>query len=265
MSTIVLNYAQPRDDPSRRVISWLESAVLAVAGILVPMGCFAASLNLYPGGPEYQRGRWLDYLTLVPSVRASWPFAPLLFAATCAMAVLLIAPHRVVRSWLLRGALYSGAILSAQYTLIQAIALADPAALLSVGTLVAIVVAGIATLLALLALRLIPRLPRIKLIYWLPCAILLPPAAVVCWRITLPAIFITVMLGVIVAPALTLAAYLRVSLIVWKLAKQDPRGAGRIGLRVPLVWLATYGTAWMVAAIEAVALYNSLPKTPPDC
>src|ERR1700749_3357076 len=74
VSTIVLDYAQPQDERQRRVISWLESAVLAVLGILLPMGCFAASLNRYPGAPDYQRGQWLDYLTLVPSVLASWPF-----------------------------------------------------------------------------------------------------------------------------------------------------------------------------------------------
>ena len=110
MSTIVLDYAPPRDDSRRRVIGWLEGAVLAAAGILLPLGCFAASLKLYPGGPVFQRGKWFDYLTLVPSVRASWPFAPLLFAATFAMAVLVIAPQRVAQSWLLRWALYSGAI-----------------------------------------------------------------------------------------------------------------------------------------------------------
>src|SRR5580698_6428011 len=129
MSTIVLDYAREPDAQKRRLIGWGESAVLATAGILLPMGCFAASLNRYPGAPDYQRGQWSDYLTLVPSVRASWPFAPLLFAATFAMAVLVIVPPRVAQSWLLRWALYSGAILSAQYTLIQAIAFEEPSSL----------------------------------------------------------------------------------------------------------------------------------------
>lgn len=265
MGTIVLDYAQPRDDQSRRVIGWLEGAVLAGAGILLPMLCFAASLKRYPGGPDYQRGQWLDFLTLVPSVGASWPFAPLLFAATGAMAVALIAPHRVAQSWLLRWALYSGAILSSQYTLIQAIAMAEPRAPLSVGTLIAVVAAAIATLLALGGLWTVPRLPRIKPAYWLPCAILILIAAVVGWRITLPVILLGAMLGAIVAPALTLAAYLRVSFIAWKLAKQEPRAGRRIGFRVPLVWLATYGAVWVIAFINAIDLYNSLPKKPPDC
>jgi len=265
MGTIVLDYAQEPDDQKRRVISRLEGAVLAGAGILLPIGCFAASLNRYPGGPDFQRGKWLDCLTLVPSVMASYPFAPLLFAASYAMAVLVIAPHRVAQSRLLRWALYSGAILAAQYTLIQAIAIADPGALLSVGTLVAVGAAGIATLLALGGLWMVPRLPRIKPAYWLSCAILMALAAVVGWRIALPVILLSAMLGAIVAPALTLAAYLRVSFIVWKLAQQEPRAGGRIGLRVPLVWLATYGAAWVLAFINAIDLYNSLPKTPPDC
>ena len=156
MGTIVLDYAKPRDDQKQRVIGWLEGTVLAAGGILLPMVCFAASLKLYPGGPVYQRGEWLDYLTLVPSVWASWPFAPLLFAASFAMAVLVIAPRRVAQSWLLRWALYSGAILAAQYTLIQAIAITEPSAPLSVGTIVAIVAAGIATLLSLLGLWAVP-------------------------------------------------------------------------------------------------------------
>jgi hypothetical protein len=93
----------------------------------------------------------------------------------------------------------------------------------------------------------------------------MPLAAVVFWRVTLPFILLSAMLIAIVAPALTLAAYLRVSFIVWKLAQQEPRAGGRIGLRVPLVWLTTYGVAWVVAIINAIELYNSLPKTPPDC
>ncbi len=265
MSTNVLDYEAFSDQRKRRVIGWLECAVLAGAGILLPMLCFAASLKRYPGAPDFQRGWWFDYLLLVPSVMASWPFAPLLFAATFALAVTLIAPHRAAQSWLLRWALYSGMILSAQYALIQIIAIAEPSSLLSFGTFVAIAAGAIATLLALGALWIVPRLPRIKLEYWLPCAILLPVAAVVAWRITLPIILLSAMLVAIVAPALTLAAYLRVSFIVWKLASTDPNGSQRIRLRIPLVWLATYGTAWVVAFMNAIDLYNSLPKTPPDC
>jgi hypothetical protein len=35
--------------------------------------------------------------------------------------------------------------------------------------------------------------------------------------------------------------------------------------RVPLVWVATYSAVWVVAVANAIDLYNSLPKTPPDC
>ena len=116
------------------------------------------------------------------------------------MTILLIAPHRVAQSWLLRWALYSGAILSAQYTLIQAIAIADPSAPLSLGTFLALIAAVIATLLSLGALWIVPRIPRIKLAYWLPCAILIPFAAAFAWRITLPFIFLCMMLVAITAP-----------------------------------------------------------------
>ena len=124
---------------------------------------------------------------------------------------------------------------------------------------------AIATLLALGGLWLVPRLPRIKPAYWLPCGILIPIAAVVGWRITLPVVLLGAMLVAIVAPAVTLAVYLRASFIVRKLAQQEPRESGGKRLRVPLAWLATYGTAWVVASINAIDLYNSLPKKPPDC
>ena len=52
----VLDYAVPRDDPGRRVISWLESAVLAGAGILLPMLCFASSIRRYPAGRSFSGG-----------------------------------------------------------------------------------------------------------------------------------------------------------------------------------------------------------------
>jgi hypothetical protein len=265
MGAILLDYEQARDGKTPRVISWLESAVLAGAGILLPMLCFAASLKRYPGAPDYQRGSWCDYLTLVPSVMASWPFAPLLFAATFAMAVLVISPHRVAHSWLLRWALYSGAILASQYALIQAIAIAEPAAPLSAGTFVALAAGAIATVLMLGGFWIVPRVPRIKLMYWLPCVVVIPIAAVVAWRVTLPIVLISAVFGALLAPAVTLAAYLRVSYIVWKLAREEPRIGGRIPLSVPLAWLATYGIAGTVAFINAIDLYNSLPKIPPDC
>jgi hypothetical protein len=265
MSAMMLDYAVRRDEPKPRVIGWLETAVLAGAGILVPMLCFAASLNRYPGAPDFQRGSWCDYLIMVPSVMASLPFAPLMFAATYAMAVLLIAPHRVAKSWMLRWALYSGTILAAQYTIIQAIAIAEPRTPLSLGTVMAVVAGAIATLMALGGLWIVPRVPRIKPEYWVPCVILSCLIAAVGWRITLPVVLISAMLVAAIAPALTLAVYLRVSFIVWKLARQDPRAGGRIRVGLPLVWLATYGIAWVLAFINAIDLYNSLPKTPPDC
>jgi hypothetical protein len=58
---------------------------------------------------------------------------------------------------------------------------------------------------------------------------------------------------------------LRISYILRKLAPKHPRAALPVRLGVPLAWLGTYGIAWMVAFSEAIELYNSLPKTPPDC
>ena len=105
----------------------------------------------------------------------------------------------------------------------------EPRAPLSVGTLVAVGATAIATLLALAALWTVPLLPRIKPAYWVPCAILLLVVAVVCWRITLPVILLISILCAIVAPALTLAAYLRVSRIAWKLAQKEPHAGGASG------------------------------------
>jgi hypothetical protein len=101
--------------------------------------------------------------------------------------------------------------------------------------------------------------------YWLPCLIFLCFVAAVSWRITLPMALLSMILGAVAAPAITLAAYLRISYIVWKQAPEQPRAGLPIRLGVPLAWLATYGTAWVLAFINAIELYNSLPKTPPDC
>ncbi len=264
MGTIVLDYEQARDE-HRRIIGWLEGGVLAGAGILLPMLCFAASLQRYPGAPDYQRGEWLDYLILVPSVPASWPFAPLLFAAACAMAVAVVAPHRVAQSRLLRGALYSGAILSAQYTFIQAMAVVEPRAMLSIGTVVAVIISAIATSLALGVLWLLARVPRIKPVYGLVVLILIPVAVVAGRQIAIAVVLLGAMLVALIAPALTLAVFLRTSFIIGKLAQQEPHEKAGTKLGVPIAWLLTYGTMCAIAFMNAVELYNSLPKTPPDC
>ena len=119
----------------------------------------------------------------------------------------------------------------------------------------------------------VPRLPGVKPAYWVPCTILMFLAAVIGWRIALPFVLVSGLLLSIVAPALTLAVYLRASFIVWKLAEEGPRAGGgaywrtfgRRGLGVPLAWLTTYGMAWVIALINTIDLYNALPKKPPDC
>jgi hypothetical protein len=266
MSNLILNYAQPQQDQNRPILTRAERVVLALVGIFLPMLCFAASLNHYPGAPDYQAGRWFDYLALIPSPQASWPFAPFMFAPTFALAILVIAPGRAASSWLLRFALYSGSILSAQFTLIQAIAFSEPAAPLSLATIIGLGIAAVITLLALGALWLIRRLPHIKLAYWLPCVLLIPPAAVMEFHIALPIVLLTMLITALVAPALTLAAYLRISYLLWKLAPQPQSSAPQgKNLRIPLIWLITYASAWLLAFLNAIELYNSLPKTPPDC
>jgi len=267
MSTLVLDYAPPAPSPSRRIIPWTETVVLGGAGIALPMLCFAVSMNRYMGAPQWQRGFLTDHLTLVASGRAGWPFAPLLFAAIFSMGIALISPSRAARSWLLRYSIYSGVILSAQYTLIQMMAIVEPASWFGWGMAGVVAAAVIATGLSAGGIWLSRHFGSIKSNVWLPLVILAIIAAVVFWRLALPMVIFSVMAVAIGAPALSLAAYLRAAILVRRLAhgESQPAAHHRLRLLIGLLWLATYGIAWTIAMMNAVDLYRALPTKPPDC
>jgi hypothetical protein len=263
MSTAVLEYALPAPTRLRRAIGLCESLVLAGAAIGLPLLCLALSARRYPGAPEFQRGHWNDYLTLLPSGRAVWPFVPLLFAAMFAMGVTLIRPERTARSWVLRYAVYSGVVLSAQFTLIQMIALFDPSAWMTWEMLGAVVATIITTALAAGMIWATKFLGYIKPVVWVPSLIFLAIAAVLFHQQAIMVVLLTAMAIALIAPALTLAAYLRAANLVRKLAREQSTPQRRVF--IGFVWLATYGLAWILAMINAIELYRSLPIKPPDC
>jgi len=267
MSTLILNYAPPTPTQPRRILPRMEAVVLSAAGIALPLLCFAASARRYPGAPEYQTGRYFDYLLLVPSLRASWPFAPLLFAAVFALAIALISPTRVARSWLLRYAIYSGAVLSLQYTVIQMIALFEPTSWLTWSMFGALTASLAATAFSVTILWLTRYLTHLKPYIWIPTLSLLLILSILLWPHSLIALIFPLMATALIAPALTLAAYLRVALLVTKLSPANSNTLIKPHRRAPITcaWLATYSMSWALAMMNAIELYHSLPTKPPDC
>ena len=89
-------------------------------GVVLPIICFAISL---PDQPEWQSGNLQDYAQLLLSHKPSVPLYPfLLYNMTC-MTLLVFAPGRFVKSFVVRFGIYTGVLLALQYWVVFVIAL----------------------------------------------------------------------------------------------------------------------------------------------
>jgi len=82
-----------------------------------------------------------------------------------------------------------------------------------------------------------------------------------------PVGFTVGILMVATAPALTLATYLAVSIMLWRYATVDEAAGRGPGLRgevaTGVIGLGAYAGAWAMAVRQAIRMYQTLPPTPP--
>lgn len=104
--------------------SWPARAAFMFTGVVLPIICFAISL---PDPPEWQSGNLQDYAQLLLAHKPSVPLYPfLLYNMTC-MTLLVFAPGRFVKSFVVRFGIYTGVLLAVQYWVVFVIALAGDA------------------------------------------------------------------------------------------------------------------------------------------
>jgi len=232
-----------------------------VAGAVLPVVCFAWAVDGYPLGPEWQSGRIEDYAKLFMHGRVSWPFFPLLAVCVTCMVMACRDPAWNGARWWVRWGVYAGVPLATQYCLIMAVGMTDgqiatlvrPIGFAAFATLVG---AGITWGVNAAYRRFSPRrVTYVMMAMGLGMAVAYPVG------------FTVGILMVATAPALTLATYLAVSIMLWRYATVDEAAGRGPGLRgevaTGVIGLGAYAGAWAMAVRQAIRMYQTLPPTPP--
>ena len=261
----VLDYRPARATGARPPLSTFVRAACAVGGIVLPAICLLLNAAFNPLAPEWQTGMWSARVKLLLAAEVIWLFYPFLLYAMASLALLLYDPLRWATSAWVRLGIYTGAVLALHHTLLAAVATAQPPAVLSPRTLLALAVAAAATVVPAAAAWLteqgLERLTR-------RTADPVRRQAVYGGGILIAVIVASSVGGLVFmliggAPALALASFGAMSWFAWEHA--GPGASGLARWLPPLGWAVGYAAAWRVAIGRAADAYASLPTTPPDC
>jgi hypothetical protein len=203
--------------------------------------------------PEWQSGKFTDYVALLLLPNVALFFFPFLVYAMVCMSLLLIAPRRFAPHFVVRFGIYTGAILALHY------------AVLTTGTdflIISTISAAILILGKWLLGKIKSRLVAIGIILLL---ILLAALGAMLWgHIEIQQLWFIALIAILSAsPFLCLAIGVVTSLKLLKLY-ETKTFTTRHGLSL-VAWLAAYGLAWRFSVLKAIEVYQALPPSPPDC
>jgi hypothetical protein len=222
--------------------------LLIVIGL--PIICFTLSDVLKP---EWQSGKFSDYVTLMLLPGVSIFFFPFIAYAMLCMALLLIAPERFAPRFIVRFGIYTGTVLALQYSILTA------------GTDF-IIISAVSSAILILGKWLLGKLKStlVAIGIFLLLFILAGIVTMVWRHIDLPQFLFFVLIGILSAsPFLCLAVAVLTSIKLLKLYETKSfffwRGMGLAA------WLASYGLAWRFSVLKAIEVYQALPPAPPDC
>jgi len=244
----------------------------ALLGIVLPLVCFALSTMQSLIGPDWQSDELSDQVGLLYGGEPLVVFYPLLLGALVALAVVLVRPLAARQSLVLRLGVYSGVALALQYFMI--LCLSSSVTMLLVGPVLwcgaAGLFIGVTHTYRYYTNRWRLRSPecykqsRNALLGILGVFFLLVMG--------LPAlggepgmVFLPALVALVFAPALTLLVYVLVTIRIVKTGVER-RDGDRILLPLLLIgWVPAWLGAWALAIRQAIAIYQTLPITPPDC
>ena len=264
----VLDYAPADRTAGRSPIPVVARVCGGVAGVVVPVICFATSFTTFPLRPRWQSGAFHDYVLLMLSGRNAWPFFPLLAYSMTCMGVVCAVPRRPIagRFWVRLG-LYTGVWLAAQYcAILVAGALlpglrGDSVEELALG-LTCYVAAPVG---GAVVLHVLFRLFRARWV-WLGIAAA-GGAGGLALAMFWPGLeFLDVLqsaylLVLIMGPMWCLEAYAALAILSRRLRTAEGRPRARV--LVP-VWVGAYGASWAAAVAAAIRTYRALPTTQPS-
>jgi hypothetical protein len=268
MTVPVLEYSSATTRSPRPLLSVLEKITLIAFGFVLPLICFGISACFrYPFSPRWQSGEWNRYILFIPDGRTGYPFYPLLLYCMLSLCVFVTRPA-LSRLLLVRMGLYSGLVLSVQYSWIQIWGTGLNSLLLTGVALGSnIILFGI--------VKGLERIPRKPFIY-----LCISSGAIAVLSAFLPVGSGNFRFGILPAegfvvagifclmfgPALCFGVYLRVSLLAMKV-NRDTHQPGDV-FKTVLAWIPWLGAcagAWRWSIHNAIEAYSRLPTSPPGC
>jgi len=209
--------------------------------------------------PEWQSGKFNDYVALLLSVRVSYVFFPLLIYAIVAFVLLITNPQKYAPKFVIRLGIYTGVLLALQYTILATITLS-----ISLAAGVGLVIAG----------WLIPKI-KSKWVRLLVIVLLLAAGIVlmdipitesfdIIFNIIMVMIMVMVMVLGFGAPCLCFFVALTYAIRLFKVYDRPIVFKAYRAMGVG-AWLAGFTAAWIISINQMFKIYNTLPKTNPDC
>jgi hypothetical protein len=267
----------PRPEISKP--SWLDKAVYAFAGIILPLVAFACASpsGNWAADTPWKSGDFWVYATLVLKWPAVWPFYPLLLFSMAALGLFLWDRARYTAYLVVRLGLYSGVVLALQFAwLIYA-----PTDQIVEAVAKTLVIVSI--LLPATALGLIPAMiayfvlsPLVKRWGWggfLVRAVLaaIPPVLLVFLisddaldRLITPLVIVFLIM-LAASPAWAFAAYACAAGSVFLERYESQRRWSLLSLLAVSTWATCLFGAWRRAMDLAIQEYASLPAENPNC
>jgi hypothetical protein len=205
--------------------------------------------------PEWQNGELRSYIILLLFPEASLLFFPLLAYSIICYLLLLLAPTRFARSFVLRCGIYTGILLALQYSILMMYSLGSPVYVLILIWISPVVFSVIYRwAVARWTARRVNNVLFISVLGVLLIAIL-----IIRWNI--PSLVLIAL--TLAAPFWSLLIALQAALWLFKNYETRftvPRGLGLT------TWLAAYVVAWRFDILKMYELYAALPpEPPPDC
>lgn len=238
------------------------------AGVVTVLAflCFIA-INILK--PEYQTGKFVDYVSLFLAVESSWVFLPLVAYSSISLLLLFFSPRQYIQSFWVRLGIYTGALLSFQYLVLIFLALLETFYIILAVWIVSVVIVPL--------YRFLTKLMGVKL--FLLIFVVLPFLAY-CFLFLLISIFPEIQLPFLgsefaTTPFFFLAAFLLACAPFWSflimaktsylLLKHYETGITLPGGTGILAWLGGFTGAWIFSVLKTMEIYAALPPQPPDC
>ncbi len=253
LETLPIDEAPPLPVPESR---W-ERALYALVVVVLPMVCFSLSDVLKP---EWQSGNFSDYMNLMLIRQVAWFFFPFLIYSVVCLLLLLVAPRRFAAHVTVRFGVYTGVVLALQYVV------------LALGThfgMVGTISACILILSQWVYGKVKPGwrfgyLLILLVLIFITMLIVLHPSLQI---ESLGSFFTSAPLWILIvvlaaSPGLCFAVMAVTSVKLVKIYKITPSLWPATGL---ITWFAAYAFAWRFSILQAIEIYDSLPKEPPNC